>query len=513
MGKYYDTSAVMQVIGSVYANPGLLDMEDKYSFYEEDFNGEEFHQILFGSIYNLHQLGAKEITPNTIEDYLEQRPKKMAVYKVNKGSEYLQKLSNSIQLAAFDYYYQRLKKMTLLRMYDKIGFSLKWLYDVDNIFDPKKKQQQEEWLDNHALDEIADIIDKKILDIRLKYVENTDSDFSQIGDGIFEFIESLEKNPEFGYPLYGRLINTAHRGARLKKFYLRSAATGLGKTRTMVADACSIACDTIYNIDTDQWDSNSNAEPTLFIATEQDLGEIQSLCLAFVAGVNEEHILTGLYDSGERDRVMKAAKILSRSGLQLKTLPDFSLQDVENTIKYSIREFGCQYIFLDYIHSSMKILSEVGSKSGVKGLREDNILFLMASKLKDICNQYGVFILSSTQLNGSYVDAEIYDQNLLRGAKAIADRIDFGCIMLPVSAEDREALRDVVSKMGIEMPDVKMSIYKNRRGRYKDILLWCHSDLGTCRIDPLFATNYRMELIEMEDTKIKVKPAISASAF
>lgn len=63
----------------------------------------------------------------------------------------------------------------------------------------------------------------------------------------------------------------------------------------------------------------------------------------------------------------------------------------------------------------MKILSEIGSRSGVKGLREDNILFLLGVKLKDLCNEYGVFILSSTQLNGNYVDAEVYDQNLLRG--------------------------------------------------------------------------------------------------
>ena len=67
------------------------------------------------------------------------------------------------------------------------------------------------------------------------------------------------------------------------------------------------------------------------------------------------------------------------------------------------------------MHSSMKILSEVGSRSGVKGLREDNVLFLMSVKLKDICNEYGVFIMSATQLNAGYTDAEVYDQNLLRG--------------------------------------------------------------------------------------------------
>lgn len=40
---------------------------------------------------------------------------------------------------------------------------------------------------------------------------------------------------------------------------------------------------------------------------------------------------------------------------------------------------------------------------------------MLSIRLKDICNQYGVFIMSSTQLNGDYVESETPDQNLLRG--------------------------------------------------------------------------------------------------
>ena len=168
---------------------------------------------------------------------------------------------------------------------------------------------------------------------------------------------------------------------------------------------------------------------------------------------------------------------------------------------------------MDYIHSSMKILSEISSKAGVRGLREDNILFMISVRLKDICNQYGVFIMSATQLNAEYRSAQIYDQNLLRGAKAIADKIDEGEILLQVSDDDREALKNIVNSMGIEMPDIKKSVYKNRRGRYKDILLWCKSSRGICRIDPIFVTNYNYELMDIEDLKIKVTPKIEASAF
>ena len=85
--------------------------------------------------------------------------------------------------------------------------------------------------------------------------------------------------------------------------------------------------------------------------------------------------------------------------------------------------------------------------------------------------------------------------------------------MLQVSQDDREALKNIVNSMGIEMPDIKISVYKNRRGRYKDILLWCKSDRGICRIDPIFITNYNYELMDIEDLKIKVTPKIESSAF
>ena len=75
--------------------------------------------------------------------------------------------------------------------------------------------------------------------------------------------------------------------------------------------------------------------------------------------------------------------------------------------------------FHDYIHTSLKILEEITRRSGGVKLREDNILFMLSIRLKDICNKYGVFIMSATQLNGDYQTSETPDQNLLRGAKAL----------------------------------------------------------------------------------------------
>lgn len=57
--RYTDTTAIIQVIGSVYQNPQILE-DEQYTFTLDDFI-EEFHKVIFGSIYNLHQLGVKNI--------------------------------------------------------------------------------------------------------------------------------------------------------------------------------------------------------------------------------------------------------------------------------------------------------------------------------------------------------------------------------------------------------------------------------------------------------------------
>jgi replicative DNA helicase len=498
--KYVDVTAIMQVIGCVYNNPSLLDYTDKYTITEHDFP-DEFHRIAFGAIYKIYELGAEKITLENISDFLSSRPKSEAVFKTQKGEEWLLKVADASIPSAFDYYYSRLKKFSLLRAYDSYGVDVSFIYDPDNILDTKKKQLQEDQLDNSTLEELANKVDQMIDNIRMQYVDDVNGDAYQAGDGIFDLIDRLKKYPEVGVPLYGPLINTVTRGARLKKFYLRSAPTGVGKSRTMIADACYIACNKIYD-EMFGWIKNGTSQPTLYISTEQEKEEVQTMMLAFLSNVSEDHILNGKYEGDEEDRVREAARILSESPLYIEELPDFSLQDIEDTIKKNIRDRDVKYVFHDYIHTSIKILEEITRRSGGVKLREDNILFMLSIRLKDICNQYGIFIMSATQLNGDYQEAKTPDQNLLRGAKAIADKIDYGSILLGVKQEDIEALQTVLATNQFDTPNLKLSIYKNRRGRYKGIILWCKADLGTCRVRPMFATTYDYEILAMDDIKI-----------
>lgn len=100
------------------------------------------------------------------------------------------------------------------------------------------------------------------------------------------------------------------------------------------------------------------------------------------------------------------------------------------------------------------------------------------------------------------MESDTPDQNLLRGAKSIADRIDMGSILLKVTDDDLVKLEEILATNVFQRPVIKMSIYKNRRGRYTGVYLWCKADLGTCRIEPMFCTTYGYELVAIDDIKI-----------
>ena len=86
--KYTDLTAITQVIGCVYNDPGLLDQNDSYIITDEDFP-DEFHRTTFGALYTMHQLGVRFYTTETLTDFFETRPKAKAIFDSQKGYDFL----------------------------------------------------------------------------------------------------------------------------------------------------------------------------------------------------------------------------------------------------------------------------------------------------------------------------------------------------------------------------------------------------------------------------------------
>ena len=93
---------------------------------------------------------------------------------------------------------------------------------------------------------------------------------------------------------------------------------------------------------------------------------------------------------------------------------------------------------------------------------------------------------------------------MIRGAKSIADKCDWGSILLNATEEDLEKVQEIVKLNGLPMPNMKLSIYKNRGGKYTNMFLWIDADKSTCRYNPIFATDYQCKYIQMKDTIINM---------
>lgn len=214
--KYYDASSALQVIGGVLNDSSLLDNEGVYTFRSEDFSND-FHRMIFATIHNLHIMGAEQITPKVIENNLLKKPEQLALYRANNGSEWLLRVFQEAEVMNFDYYYKRLKKMTLLRAYDEAGFDVRWIYDPDNIFDTDEREKQEARFDKIEITDIVNMVENKFTRIKEIVVDNDVDESCQIADNVEGLLKELEETPAIGYPLYDVFTNKIVMGARLGK--------------------------------------------------------------------------------------------------------------------------------------------------------------------------------------------------------------------------------------------------------------------------------------------------------
>ena len=265
-------------------------------------------------------------------------------------------------------------------------------------------------------------------------------------------------------------------------------------TRLAVFDACKIAYPEHYDAEskcfvTEFTSDGELRQPqkTLFITTEMDKTEIQTIMISYLSGVNEKHILTAQYEEDEEERILYAERIMEKyqDYFYLEEISDPNLTNVEALIKRYVSIEEVKVIFFDYIFTSPSLLAQF---SGAK-IREDSALGLMANQLKQIAKDYNVFIMSSTQVNGEgMVNEGFKDERCLRGAKSLADKCDFACIVSRVTDKDLQSVSPMLKQAGLaatanstlmEIPTHVIDIYKNRRGGLRGVRVWTRLNLGT----------------------------------
>jgi replicative DNA helicase len=279
---------------------------------------------------------------------------------------------------------------------------------------------------------------------------------------------------------------------RRTKFMLRSAETGAGKTRQAIADMCNVSCDMIYDYKKG-WVKNGIPYPSLFISTELEKREVQTIMLAFISGIDDEIIKNGRYSEKVAERLKIAIEVLKRAPIYCVYIDDFTISDIEMIIERHIIEHNVQFVAFDYIQITPKLAKSMANIFG-SSLREDQILVQFSAAMKSLANKYDIYITSSTQLNRNAKDENLRDAAALRGGSSTADKPDFGINTFKVTSRDLDNIKHILERGFFERPNYAHWVYKNRGGRDK-VIIWTKMNLGTVREVPLFVTDWDYNFI------------------
>ena len=493
-----------QIIGGLMYRPQLFIEYPDIVVSDFDYKPA---RVCLNAIKKLYEGGAEELSPLEVDQEIEHFGGISAqVYKAEGGLDFLKNAYESAQQANFKFYYNRLKKYALLRKLQKAKYDISEFFIDDKVVtNPLKEQEILNRLENASLEDILNTVEKNYAAIRNEFLNGGHLNGDPAA-GINELIEELRLSPSIGPSLEGNIFSSVCRGAREGCFFLKSASTSAGKSRTSIFDACHLCYPKRWS-----WKTNSFIEEVdingefrqprkvLFIVTEMDKEEIQTIMLAYLSGVDEDHILTGKYEFGEYTRVKYAAKIMEEySGYFLiEEISDPNLQNVEATIRKYATIDNVKYVFYDYIHTTASLIGQFTKN----GLREDVVLMLMSNQLKQLAKDYNLFIFSATQVNALAMGDEemaFKDEKSIRGSKATADKADVGYVMTRITEKGWNSMVPTLQmaiRQGTISADILdnrpthiLDIYKMRRGRYKMVRIWTRLHLGTGEREDMFIT-------------------------
>lgn len=479
---------VLHIIGCLMKNTPLLSQVDKYNLTISDFE-TKFQKYIFDAISSLYHNGAKKVTSLEIEEYLNTNENAKQTFKDYNGFEFLQDAEEISILENFEYHYNRFKKINLLKSLQKSGFSIDEFY-VDNPLSNSAVKINSEF-EELTIQEIIDRVRKKILNIEKDYVTNDIIESEDIGDNIDALFEDIETHEGIGLPLQGHIFNEVTSGAQRGTFTLRSAASGVGKSRNMVGDACFLAFPIRYNQKTAEWEITGNSEKVLYIPTEQKIKEIKKMVLAYLTGINQKKFKYNKFSPAEKKIVEQAKAVMKEYSVNLRIsrMGNPTNELVKSFIREECILNGFLYVFYDYIFICPSLLREFKGFS----LRNDELLLILSTTLKDLAAELDVYVMSATQLNTNGDDSDnIRNESALAGGRSTINKADYGFIMARPTQEELKILDSFIQQYGVT-PNLCTDVFKVRDGDLNQIRIWSVADLGTLRKTDLFVTDSRLQ--------------------
>ena len=514
INKYYCKRSSCQVLGCMMKNPRLVTSRE-YSVNENDFV-TPLHKTLFMVTHNLAIQGAKEVTLGDVETYLANNDvvAHNRVFENGDGAEWIVSLLEDANESNYAYYHSMVRKYSYLRCKMEMGQDVSEILDLEEISTTLLEQQRETF-ERMTLNDIIKYFDSLNLQSKNTFMVRGMDSSRKVGENARELREQMKLSPDFGYSYSSRFLNTVSRGARKGTFTIRTQDTGTGKSRDAVEMMLVSTVTHRWDFETQTFVENpfyDSNDATLYIGTELDLyREVEVMAWAFVSGVAEYKIKENITSQEEDERIDRAIAILETSNFYMEDEPNYDLNFLWNIIeKYKI-EHNIGIVTIDYLEGTSGILSEYSASTKGMAKREDQALLNMSKEIKEMARRFDVAIIGYTQTNNeARRDYTIRDAGAIKGSTSLANKADLGITVFPPVKKELELVQPLIEKVRTGMvrnncvPNMVMTVYKNRGGRYKDVKIWYYVDLGTMEFIDLFVTNLNYEPVNMDKTEISV---------
>ena len=498
-----DKRDTQQILGCLMKKPQLLSQVDKYSFTLTDFP-TRFERAIFMAINGLYRNGATKIQPIDIENFIEPDQISAKIFKDKNGIEYLQDIVELSEVDNFDFYYNRFKMFNLLKDLKKQGFDISEFY-CEDLINPKAEEINEQF-NFLTPKKITDAVRKKLLNVESKYETTDEIEVESAASNMEDLINQMGAAYEIGMPVQGNIYNQVIDGAKKGTLTIRSAASGIGKTSNAIADACYLAYPFRYNSTTCKWELEGNNENILFIVTEQRFKEVRLMILAYLTDINRSRFKYADFSEREMGIINQAIHLMKKyeDNLILVKMPNPTIELVKTIVRENCIVHDIGYVFYDYIFIGPSLLNEFKGFA----LRNDEVLLMFATALKDLAVELDVAMFTSTQLNAKGDDnKDIRNESSLAGGRSTINKADNGAVMARPTKEELELLKPLYEDNINNKPNLVTDIYKVRSGEWTQVRIWSDMNLGTLKKRDLFITDSRMEPVEnfneRDDYKIR----------
>lgn len=505
--KYSDARASCYVLSALLKNTRLLVSRERPL--DESYFINKTHKALYVVIENLQKMGLQQIKLGDVESYLATHDQLTykRFFEVGDETEWiLELLELETDDYNYNYYYDIVRKFAFLRAKLLTGQDVTDILDM-NEPDGRVLDEQYSRFVETPLNDLIKEFDKRNIEVKSKFIQRKEEDSRKSGDNAEQLFEELKIAPAMGWNhAGGPVLNTISRGCRRGMLTIESRESGCGKTRQGIAQCCLLACDTLWDYETNSYQPNPYGEtvPVLYVGTEMKLyEEIEPMIWAIISGVPEDKIRQQAMSKAEEKRVLEAIQIAKRAEIYLENEPDYTCSFIE----YKVDEYKTLHnigaLIFDYIELIPTLTAEYVQLTKGVAAREDMVLLHLSTELKNIANEYDIYVHAYTQIaNDARRDESIRDSGAIKGSKSLQARADLGIVTMRPTIKELKALEPIIQRYGKE-PNLCFNVYKNRGGTLVMVKVWSYLNMGNMRIENLFTTRWNFVLEKVDETYIK----------